>query len=312
MTEIILHHYAVSPFAEKIRCVLGYKQLAWQSVEIPTVMPKPDLTALTGGYRKTPVLQIGCDVYCDTPLIARALDRLHPARPVFQAAQAAVAAAAGRWFDRYLFLAVIGQLFDPEVAPASAEALGGMAAAAAFVADRTPMMKGAPVRPPRSEDGRVLVEQVLEQLETQLEHGSPFLLGPQVGWADFCAYHPLWAMRQNRVLSARLSSYAHVMAWLDRMRAFGHGSPTPLEAADALTVARSAQPRPPALPSARLERLSVGAEVEIAAADYALEPSAGRLVYVGPDELAIERLDERAGRVVVHFPRVGFKVTPRS
>ena len=57
-TELILHHYAMSPFAEKIRAILGYKGLSWRSVDIPVVMPKPDLTALTGGYRKTPVLQI--------------------------------------------------------------------------------------------------------------------------------------------------------------------------------------------------------------------------------------------------------------
>lgn len=38
-------------------------------------MPKPDLTALTGGYRKTPVLQVGADIYCDTALIARRLEQ---------------------------------------------------------------------------------------------------------------------------------------------------------------------------------------------------------------------------------------------
>ena len=57
MPALILHHYPLSPFAEKIRRVLAFKQLAWTSVTIPMVMPKPDLTALTGGYRKPPVLQ---------------------------------------------------------------------------------------------------------------------------------------------------------------------------------------------------------------------------------------------------------------
>jgi glutathione S-transferase len=55
MTDIILHHFDISPFAEKIRLAFGIKNLSWHSVEIPLVMPKPDLTALTGGYRKTPV-----------------------------------------------------------------------------------------------------------------------------------------------------------------------------------------------------------------------------------------------------------------
>jgi glutathione S-transferase len=53
----------MSPFSEKIRLILGYKKLAWKSVIIPRMMPKPDVVALTGGYRRTPVLQIGADIY---------------------------------------------------------------------------------------------------------------------------------------------------------------------------------------------------------------------------------------------------------
>jgi glutathione S-transferase len=78
MTDIILHHYEISPYSEKVRLGLGLKGLAWASVEIPVIMPKPDLTALTGGYRKTPVLQIGADIYCDSQLIMRELERRHP------------------------------------------------------------------------------------------------------------------------------------------------------------------------------------------------------------------------------------------
>jgi glutathione S-transferase len=55
MNELILHHYPASPFAEKIRAILGFKRLEWNSVIIPMTAPKPDLVALTGGYRKTPV-----------------------------------------------------------------------------------------------------------------------------------------------------------------------------------------------------------------------------------------------------------------
>jgi glutathione S-transferase len=59
MTGTILQHYDTSPYAEKVRTGLGLKGLAWASVELPVIMPKPNLTALTGDYRKTPVLQIG-------------------------------------------------------------------------------------------------------------------------------------------------------------------------------------------------------------------------------------------------------------
>ena len=86
MSELILHHYPMSPFAEKVRLMLGYKQLPWRSVIIPPVMPKPDVVALTGGYRKTPILQIGADVYCDTRCIARELERRHPSPPLLELA----------------------------------------------------------------------------------------------------------------------------------------------------------------------------------------------------------------------------------
>jgi glutathione S-transferase len=82
MTDIILHHYETSPYSEKVRLGLGLKGLAWASVEIPVIMPKPDLTALTGGYRKTPVLQIGADIYCDSQLIMRET-RAPPPQPEF-------------------------------------------------------------------------------------------------------------------------------------------------------------------------------------------------------------------------------------
>jgi glutathione S-transferase len=82
MSELILHHYDVSPYAEKIRLALGLKGLAWQSVQAPMVMPKPYHVELTGGYRRVPVLQIGADIYCDTHCIARVLDRLHPSPPL--------------------------------------------------------------------------------------------------------------------------------------------------------------------------------------------------------------------------------------
>src|SRR6266851_3672405 len=78
MVDIILHHYDTSPYAEKIRVAFGIKGLAWSSVEIPRIMPKPDLMPLTGGYRKTPVLQIGADVYCDTQRILREIDAIDP------------------------------------------------------------------------------------------------------------------------------------------------------------------------------------------------------------------------------------------
>ncbi len=51
MADLILHHYATSPFSEKLRLILGYKKLAWKSVIIPQIMPKPDVV---GAHRRLP------------------------------------------------------------------------------------------------------------------------------------------------------------------------------------------------------------------------------------------------------------------
>ena len=103
MPKLILHHFDFSPFAEKARLVLGFKHLPWDSVQIPMVMPKPELMPLTGGYRKTPVLQIGADIYCDTRLIARELERRFPSPTLFPDGNRGIALALSHWTDTALF-----------------------------------------------------------------------------------------------------------------------------------------------------------------------------------------------------------------
>src|SRR5512138_1592141 len=107
MPELILHQFATSPFSEKVRLVLGFKDLASRAVEVPVLLPKPDVVALTGGYRRTPFLQIGADVYCDSALMCKVIDRLHPQPPLYPAATAGLADIVSQWADSALFWAAI-------------------------------------------------------------------------------------------------------------------------------------------------------------------------------------------------------------
>ena len=107
MTDLILHHFASSPFSEKIRLIFGYKHLAWRSVDVPMYLPKPDVVALTGGYRRTPFLQIGADIYCDTALMARVIDRRAPEPALFPAALAGMPHILAQWADTALFWSAI-------------------------------------------------------------------------------------------------------------------------------------------------------------------------------------------------------------
>src|SRR5258706_1432756 len=101
--EVIFHHYPTSPFSEKSRLICGIKKLSWRSVEIPNIMPKPDLVPLTGGYRKTPVMQIGADIFCDTQIIARELERRFPSPSILPHGKG-LPYGLGFWADRLLFL----------------------------------------------------------------------------------------------------------------------------------------------------------------------------------------------------------------
>ena len=132
MQPLVLHQYDQSPFSEKVRKLLAHKRLAWRAVEQPTIMPKPDLVPLTGGYRRIPVLQIGADVYCDSQLIARTLERLHPEPTIYPGGSEATCNAMALWADRFVFIAAVAVVFDEIGAFVPPE----------FIADRTKMMPG--------------------------------------------------------------------------------------------------------------------------------------------------------------------------
>ena len=188
MAEIYLHHFDASPFAEKVRIALGIKQLSWRSVQIPMVMPKPDLTVLTGGYRKTPVLQIGADVYCDTQLIAGVLERVGQGPALFPDASEALCHNMASFADTFLFrpgagLSLGTNLDLPE------DILADRFAFFDFLDRKT--------LPGQLEDLFAQFRAGLQRLEDMLTDGRAFLLGEQPGWADAACYAPVWMSRGN-------------------------------------------------------------------------------------------------------------------
>jgi glutathione S-transferase len=303
MQDIILHHYPQSPFSEKIRLVLGHKGLAWRSVVIPDRMPKPELMPLTGGYRRTPVMQIGADVYCDTQVIADALERLHPQPTLHPHGAPGVDRALLFWSDRAFFQAAVAVIFGTI----------GDAVPKDFIADRSKMMDRefdvaamkAALPPARDQ-----LDAHLALLEEALADGRRFLLGPGPSLADFSAYHTVWFLRAIPPAASALEGRDAVASWADRVAAVGHGRPTPLEAKEALEVARLASPAP--LPDGvdPASGRRAGDRVRVFPDDYGRDPVAGELLLATPRELAIRRHDERVGAVVVHFPRLGFVVEP--
>ena len=305
MAELVLHHYDFSNFAEKARLALGFKGLAWGAVTIPPIAPKPDLTALTGGYRRTPVLQTGADIWCDTRLIVRELERRHPTPPLLPVAQAAQAEALAFWAENRLMrpITLYASGMNGDVLPpglqADRSAMRGLPAP-----DEATMLRAARRNAP-------LARAQIPQIEAMLADGRPWILGAQPTLADLAVYHPLWFLTaRTQRLAFELSGFSRLADWMQRVRAIGHGRPQPMPAQEAIAVARAATPAPLPPSAAQPEDLPLGSQVRVRADDNGQEITQGELVYLAADEIALRRVDDRAGEVVVHFPRLGYDLRP--
>ncbi|MFO7704340.1 MAG: glutathione S-transferase family protein [Halopseudomonas sp.] len=309
MTDLILHHYPQSPFAEKVRLMLGFKGLAWHSVMIPAVMPKPELVALTGGYRRTPVMQIGADIYCDSALIARRLEREKVTPALFPEGKEAAAASLAQFADQVLFQHGVAINFQPK-GLAARFAGAPEAMVQGFMADRKALFSGGSAS---RLDSQVALSQwpaLIGRLEMQLDRDGEFLLGDQACVADFAHYHPLWFVASNAAVAEALDGYPAVKAWMSRMADFGHGSSIAMEAAEAIQIAREATPESlPANDFVSPGGFAIGQQVKVNAVDYGTEEVAGTLVFEDAEEIVIAREDERAGLLQVHFPRFGFRIS---
>jgi glutathione S-transferase len=265
------------------------------------ILPKPDLIPLTGGYRKTPTLQVGADVYCDTRLIARELERRFPAPTLFPSGNAGVSLALSHWSDTAFF------------EPGAGLSMGlNKEVPEAVIADRKQFFNFM-------DFGRLEqdVPHLLSQLranagllEQQLADGRRFVLGDEPGWADITSYFPLWMARTFVPQCASLlASNVRTAEWEARMRSIGHGARTELDAVAALDIARAAEPAPgrgvdPDDPLCLRE----GEQVSVSPDDYGKVPVTGKLVTLELHEVAVRREHPRVGTVVTHFPRIGYRI----
>ena len=305
--EIILHNYPQSPVAEKVRVGFGIKGLSWRSVEIPRLPPKPMLVRLTGGYRRTPVMQIGADIYCDSQAILRELERRHPSPSFFPTGDEGLMWALSRWTD--------GALFELSVKIVLGSA--GENLPKDFAEDRGRLYLG----PDWAEGLRAahadlphLVAQLrapLTWLDQQLSDGRPFLLGDAPAALDAQFYHVIWFVHGRWKESIQLlSDFTHVLRWKENVGKIGHGTMTELSAEDAIDRARRCSPLD-CNPSTGNDPqgLKVGMTVVVSPdVDGGEQPVKGTVAAASADTITLHRTDPEAGDLHVHFPRAGYKV----
>jgi glutathione S-transferase len=305
MSDLILHHYPTSPFSEKIRLVLGYKKLAWKSVIIPSIMPKPDVQALTGGYRKTPFLQIGSDIYCDSALICDVLEHLQPEPTLYPASHKGLARVLAQWADSTLFWTAMAYNLQPKGAAAMFSGVPPEVAQA-FGADRAAMTAG--MTRLRALDASAAYKSYLRRLANMLE-GQDYLLGGAPCVADFSAYHPLWFTRHRvTVLADILDATPSVLAWMDRMAAIGSGQMSKMSATESIAVCAATTGASVLNDTTYQDEhgIPLGSRVTVTAESFGAEATEGELVAATRMHYTLRRQDERAGTVQVHFPRIGY------
>lgn len=307
MNDIILHHYPFSTFSEKVRTALGIKQLAWRSVEIAGMPPRPLLSPLTGGYRRVPVMQVGADIYCDTNIILPTLERLKQTPALYPRGSEGVANGLGFAWERQMWIPTIGVLvhFIGEHIPAE------------FIKDRKEGYLGIDISKaamaPSFMQHLEFVRAQIAWLRQALAR-RPFLFGDQPSAADLACWQTIFLLRQNCPAGEvdALLGLTPLLPWYERIAATGHGSPSAMTAEEAFEVARAATPAPvthmnaEGVPGA----IRPGTEVIVTPDDNARVPVKGRLVAADADEVVIHRHDSKAGDLHIHFPRLGFEVVP--
>ena len=302
---LILHQYDISPFSQKAQKMMGLKELSWQSVEMPMIAPKPDVEALTGGYRGTPVLQIGRDVFIDNWMIARALDEFDASGPAINAQGGLREAALYAWGER---------LFTPLLQAALAAYQSEWDAD--FLADRKRVFPDVDfdtldVSDP---DRRSQVRAYLGTVEAQLGLDQDFLGGVQADSCDIHVWGMVWMIHSALpALMPIVETFPRLTDWYDRVSAMGTGDREDVKIDVAWQSLKDGPARPlPDTPDQEPLAPWVGEVVEIAAGSADRGSASGRLLAVDHEQvvLGVEPISGEAAQV--WFPRFGYHLRQRG
>ncbi|MEM7171974.1 MAG: glutathione S-transferase family protein [Pseudomonadota bacterium] len=306
MPPILLHHYPQSPVSEKVRVALGIKGLAWGSVIVPRIPPKPDLMPLTGGYRRAPVLQIGADIYCDSQCILRALERRFPEPSFFPGGDHGLAWGLSRWSDGELMNLAVRLVLGSGAAELPPD----------FARDRARLYFGPDVQAtdlgPELPHITGQIRAAMGWLEDALGGNQGYLTGDQPGLADALAYYLVWFLRGRWAEGPDfLAQFPRLVQWEKKVAAIGHGEVSEVSSQEALGIARGSDPETgqqadPLDPQGLEPGMRISVLPDVDGGDPAVM---GQLQALDRDSLCLIRDEPAVGRVAIHFPRAGYRVS---
>lgn len=300
---MLLHHYPISPYAEKVRLMLGYLNFEWQSVIHKPVPPRDTLDKLTGGYRRIPVLQIGADIFCDTRTIVDELAKQTSRAELSYSHCDNEIRAFCNYAEGTAFMPIIG----------SAEKLTTLKVLLsqywpwqiiALMKDRQAVTSNAKIKLHGFKKRQEIIADFKSRFSEQLANQS-FLFGDQPSLADFSAYHLTWFA--NKTQSKKFFHTGSTeQAWLKRMESFGHTKGVKTKKAEALRVATLNTPRE--IEAEFTQHKWQHRQISIAPNDYATDAVKGELVGANEMRWIVKVMADKDLVTYVHFPTTGFDV----
>ena len=305
MSEFILHHYWPSPFAHKIRLAFGLAEVEWNSVEIPRIPPKPNLIPLTAGYRRTPVLQIGADVYCDTQNIVCAIGNKGYGKKLFPENCMTKALVFSSWIDETVFELAARIVITNSIITAPKE----------FIQDRGDLYFG---KSWSKEKLYTDLPSVILQFESKLKliddilKDSKNIISNELSYADISVGYLLWFIRgrwKNGInILSKYKNLLRLEADINRLNdKHGYKNMTDIEA---LKLAYETNPMSPIGINSNISTdLKVGHNVKIKPAVESSDPTvSGNLRYLDSSTVAINHHSDETGNIAIHFPVSGYEI----
>ena len=302
----IFHHYPQSPIAEKIRITFGIMGMEWQSVQIPRIPPKPLLMPLTGGYRRTPVLQLGADIFCDSQAIAWQLGLQNSNAPAYQLSNRSLELILGSFGEAILFSLSVRVVLTTSMGKAPEE----------FIKDRGSLYfePGWTVEEMKNSLPSILLQlqAAFDLINHHLLENGPFINGDIPSYSDAVVQHCVWFLcgRWGGGIDF-IKPFDAVCKQREAIASLGHGISHDISAEQALETATKNIPNAPMGINCKFTGgLRRGQRVKIRPNGRTSDPDViGALRYLDETVIIIDYEHEETGQVAIHFPVLGYQIS---
>jgi len=304
--SIILHHYPLSPYSEKIRAMFGFTHIAWASCITSEAPPRGKLDLLSGGYNRIPIGQLGSDIFCDSNIIADEIATMTNNPALSDRSLDQTTLKQRQWLETTLWFACVNRAFSLSLLKRIAKDKG-LLNLLRFLKDRIEMGSKASISMGSPKSAPKHIHQALDDLTKELGHND-FIGGEEPTIIDFAAYHCFWFLHEVGQKDD-LKKYPKILNWYHRMNAFNSAPTQEVSIEGALNEAKNSQPRP--LDAQYLQDHRIGSKIIISPSDYRKVPVSGVLAGVDEHRWIILREQSETGPVHLHFPTKAVDITIR-